>query len=169
VDWIAAERTFAEPASAAAVFVSESILNLRRRVPPAEIIPFDPKSDQEKTQLEPVLQVTGASVPIVAFEELSNLTSALPKEDETRLPENVILRVVRAIPPEGDADRFRIAISSTFVLTLFVVAPSGVAKRDFVTGAGSTGVLVAGAGLVAGMVVVEIGVAGATATPELFI
>ena len=142
-----AERVLALPPVAARVFVSESILNLRRRVPPAEIIPLDPKSDQEKTQLEPVLQVTGASVPIVAFEELSNLTSALPKEDETRLPENVILRVVRAIPPEGDADRFRIAISSTFVLTLFVVAPSGVAKRDFVTGAGWAGVLEVGAGL----------------------
>ena len=142
-----AERMLALPPVAARVFVSESILNLRRRVPPAEIIPLDPKSDQEKTQLEPVLQVTGASVPIVAFEELSNLTSALPKEDETRLPENVILRVVRAIPPEGDADRFRIAISSTFVLTLFVVAPSGVAKRDFVTGAGWAGVLEVGAGL----------------------
>jgi len=142
-----AERMLALPPAAARVFVSESILNLSVRVPPAEIIPFDPKSDQEKTQLEPVLQVTGASVPTVAFEELSNLTSALLKEDETRLPENVILRVVRAIPPEGDADRLKIATSSTFVLTRFVVAPSGVAKRDFVTGAGWAGVLEVSAGL----------------------
>jgi len=163
-----AESIAETPAPAEAVFVRESILNLSMRVPPAEIIPFDPKSDQAKTQLGPVLHVTGARVPIATFEELSNLTSALPKEDEARLPERVTLSVAREIPPAGDADKFRIARSSTFVLTRFVAAPSGVAKSDFVTGAISSGVLVAGAGLTIG-VVVAVGVAGAMTTPELFI
>ncbi len=157
---------FEIPAFAAIVFVSESILNLSARVPPAEIIPFEPKSDQEKTQLEPVLQVAGASVPIATFEELRRCTSALLKEDETKLPEKVIFRVVIAMPPEAEADRFRIARSSTFVLTRFVVAPSGVAKSDFVTGAGSAGVLVAGTGLTGVIEADWVGVCGIVVVPE---
>lgn len=160
---------FEIPAFAAIVFVSESILNLSARVPPAEIIPFEPKLDQEKTQLEPVLQVAGASVPIATFEELSNLTSALLKEDETRLPERVIFKVVRAIPPAEDADRFRIARSSTFVLTRFVVAPSWVAKSDFVAGITSAGVLVVAAGFAGGTCAGGAGVSGMVVISELFI
>ncbi len=161
-----AERTLALPPAAARVFVSESILSLSASDPPAEIIPFEPKSDQEKTQFEPVLQVTDASVPIAAFEELSNLTSALLKEDETRLPEKVIFKVVRAMPPEADADKFRIARSSTLVLTRFVVAPSGVAENDLATGEGSAGVLVAGAGFTGVIGADWVGACGIVVVPE---